>query len=92
MVGELELFPDNAEKLALRGRLEKVMKFLLEQASLLFVPVNAGGHWTLLVLGKKGDGFEARCYDTLQEQSLVCHKEACRIAGLLLDAEFLVPD
>ena len=52
---ELEHFQDNAEKLAHRGKLEKVMKFLLEQASLLFVPVNAGGHWTLLVLEKKGD-------------------------------------
>ncbi len=28
----------------------------------------------------------------MQEQSEVCHEEACRIAGLLLYAEFLVPD
>ncbi len=89
---ELEDVPDDAAKLALRGKLEKVLKFHFEQAKLLFVPVNAGGHWTLLVLEKKGDEFEARYYDTLQEQSLVCHTEACRTAGLLLDADFLVLD
>ncbi len=65
---------------------------MCKAAKLLFAQVNAVGHWTLLVLEKKGSVFEARYYDTLQDQSEPCHKEACRIAGLLLDEEFLVPD
>ena len=32
VVSELELFPDSAEKLALRGNLERIMKFHLEAA------------------------------------------------------------
>ena len=51
----LEDSQDNVEKLALRGKLERVRKLHFEQAKLLFAPVNVVGHWTLLVLEKKGD-------------------------------------
>ena len=76
-VEALEANSANSAARRIVRRLAKIMATIIKGSDLLLLPVNAGGHWTLLVCeGTTTGGVRLRYYDTLQIESDLCREKA----------------
>ena len=78
-VANLEALEDNGADIRARRFLRRqatIIATIIKGSDLLFVPINAGGHWTLLVYEAKNADCRLRYYDTLKNESELCRLQA----------------